>query len=59
MKKQIITGLLAASALLISAGTVLAAVEPPPVPTDPDQCKQDGWRDFGALFKNQGDCVSF
>lgn len=23
------------------------------------QCKHGGWRSFGTLFKNQGDCVSF
>ena len=26
-------------------------------PTAKDQCKKDGWKDFG--FKNQGQCVSF
>jgi hypothetical protein len=29
-----------------------------PVPTSKDECKNGGWRSFGA-FKNQGDCVSF
>ena len=29
-----------------------------PVPTTNEDCKGNGWRDFGA-FKNQGDCVSF
>jgi hypothetical protein len=24
-----------------------------------DQCKNGGWRNFGATFKNQGACVSF
>jgi hypothetical protein len=28
-------------------------------PTSTDQCKNDGWQNFGGLFKNQGDCVSF
>lgn len=28
------------------------------LPTSADQCKKDGWKDFG-VFKNQGDCVSF
>jgi hypothetical protein len=23
-----------------------------------DDCKDDGWKDYGALFTNQGDCVS-
>lgn len=34
-----------------------------PVPTDKDQCMNDGWQnladDEGNNFKNQGDCVSF
>jgi hypothetical protein len=30
----------------------------PPLPTSKDQCRHDGWRTF-AVFKNQGDCVSF
>ena len=28
------------------------------LPTTKDDCKKDGWKDFG-VFKNQGDCVSF
>ena len=32
---------------------------PPPVPTSGDQCKKSGWKNYGDLFKNQGDCVSF
>ena len=31
----------------------------PAFPTTTEQCKKGGWRDFGLLFKNQGDCVSF
>lgn len=35
----------------------------PPVPTDKDQCKHDGWQDLGdgrgEPFRNQGQCVSF
>jgi hypothetical protein len=27
-------------------------------PTSKDQCKNGGWQTF-AVFKNQGDCVSF
>jgi hypothetical protein len=23
------------------------------------QCKHSGWRSFGSMFKNQGDCISF
>jgi len=29
------------------------------VPTNADQCKKGGWMNYGTLFKNQGDCVSF
>lgn len=28
-------------------------------PTNKDECKKDGWKSFGTMFKNQGDCVSF
>lgn len=28
-------------------------------PTNPDQCKKNGWQTFLGIFKNQGDCVSF
>jgi hypothetical protein len=28
------------------------------LPTSIDECKNGGWKTFGA-FKNQGDCVSF
>ena len=31
---------------------------PIPLPTNTDQCKNDGWQTFG-MFKNQGDYVSF
>ena len=27
--------------------------------TSKDQCKNRGWKNFGATFKNQGQCVSF
>jgi hypothetical protein len=29
------------------------------VPTSKDQCKKDGWKNYGPMFKNQGQCVSF
>jgi hypothetical protein len=29
-----------------------------PAPTSKDQCKNDGWRGYGGMFKNQGSCVS-
>ena len=32
---------------------------PPPRPTSADQCKNGGWQNYGGIFKNQGDCVSF
>jgi hypothetical protein len=36
----------------------ISIVDAPAQPTSKDQCKQGGWRAFGA-FKNQGECVSF
>jgi hypothetical protein len=29
------------------------------LPTDAQQCKNGGWRNYGSTFSNQGDCVSF
>jgi hypothetical protein len=33
------------------------------VPTNKDQCKNDGWktrvRSDGTTFKNQGDCIQY
>ena len=29
------------------------------VPTARDQCKNDGWRQFGSMFTNQGQCVAY
>jgi hypothetical protein len=29
------------------------------LPTSKEQCKEDGWKNFGTTFKNQGQCVSF
>jgi hypothetical protein len=31
----------------------------PVLPTSKAQCKNGGWRNFGAMFKNQGQCVAF
>jgi hypothetical protein len=31
----------------------------PRLPTSKDQCKKGGWQNFGAMFKNQGQCVAF
>lgn len=30
-----------------------------PLPTSKEQCKNDGWKNYGTTFKNQGDCISF
>jgi subtilisin-like proprotein convertase family protein len=29
-----------------------------PGPTSKAQCKKGGWRNFGTMFRNQGDCVT-
>jgi hypothetical protein len=29
------------------------------LPTSKEQCKKDGWKNFGSMFKNQGQCVKF
>ena len=31
----------------------------PPAPTSKDKCKNNGWRNYGDLFRTQGDCVGF
>lgn len=61
MKKQCVKGAIAVSAFLFTVSIAFAAITPPPVtvPTSKDQCKHGGWQDFGSMFKNQGDCVSF
>ena len=61
MKKQIVTSLLAIMAFLFVTSIAFASITPPPdtLPTSKDQCKKGGWQDFGGIFKNQGDCVSF
>lgn len=42
---------------LITGGVVVTDAQP--LPTSNDQCKNGGWRNYGGVFKNQGDCVSF
>ena len=37
----------------------VTVTDAPAVPTSEDQCNNGGWRNFGATFKNQGQCVSF
>ncbi len=67
MKKNIIISALLSLGVLALAGTVLAGAIPVDgLPTDVDQCKKDGWRNYYVdeaasigMFKNQGDCVSF
>ena len=44
---------------IVSAAIIVPPPPPPPPPTAIDQCKKDGWRSYGDVFKNQGDCVSF
>ena len=34
-------------------------IDAPPLPSSKEQCKNDGWRDYGDTFKNQGQCVAF
>jgi hypothetical protein len=48
--------------LLGVQGAALAAVvvpPPPSLPTTTAECKHGGWKNYGDVFKNQGDCVSF
>jgi len=61
MKKYIISSGIALMSIACLASTALASFMPPPPPgpTSADQCKHDGWRSYGDMFKNQGDCVSF
>jgi choice-of-anchor C domain-containing protein len=41
-------------------GPTLDNVSVTDVPTNPDQCKNDGWKAYTSpTFKNQGDCVSY
>jgi hypothetical protein len=37
----------------------LVVVDAPSPPTSKQECKDGGWRDFGDLFWNQGQCVAF
>jgi hypothetical protein len=65
-----VTGEIALTGTVAGPGTVGdlftvtgALTTRPPVATDKDQCKDDGWRnladDQGEPFRNQGQCVSF
>jgi hypothetical protein len=44
--------------ILSDSVSILLNTSRRPLPTDKDQCKNGGWRQYG-VFKNQGDCVSF
>ena len=30
-----------------------------PLPSSKEQCRNGGWRNFGPMFKNQGQCVAY
>jgi hypothetical protein len=42
-----------------TGSVTLTYTVPATLPTSKDQCKKDGWKSFGATFRNQGQCVSF
>ena len=46
-------------AQLFSFSESFGSAGAPPPPTGTDQCKHGGWKSFGTVFKNQGDCVAF
>jgi|GEM_PF-2722146 len=63
MKKALFVGM-SVAALLAMSNTALASVNPGggdgnPLPTTVNECKKGGWENYGGLFKNQGDCVSY
>ena len=37
----------------------IVVTDAPSFPTSKEQCNNGGWRNFGATFKNQGQCVAF
>jgi hypothetical protein len=39
------------------SGGDITVVDAKPFPTTKEQCKGDGWKQFG--FKNQGQCIAF
>lgn len=62
MKKNLIALTLFAVGFLAIANISLAAgiiVPPPSAPETKADCKKGGWMNYGGMFKNQGDCVSF
>ncbi|MGN6169159.1 MAG: hypothetical protein ACTHQQ_13465 [Solirubrobacteraceae bacterium] len=44
---------------LNESANLATAVGGPPPPTSKKQCSHAGWKTFGTMFKNHGDCVSF
>ena len=61
MKKFSFVLVMAELAFLALSNIAFASSFPPPggFPTTTDECKDDGWRNYGYTFKNQGDCESF
>ena len=56
------TNLVMATVATQGTCSVAIAITPAAVPTSKDQCKNGGWRTFGAPagpFRNQGDCVRY
>jgi len=51
----------AGNGYLIDNASLLSGPIPTPLtlPTGKDQCMNNGWKNYGTTFKNQGDCVSF
>jgi hypothetical protein len=43
----------------VTSGDIAVLDDRPPLPVVKAQCKDGGWRAFGAAFKNQGQCVAF
>jgi hypothetical protein len=59
MRYKILVGSAVSLLVSLAAFSTKAAIIPPPLPTVPQQCKDDNWRVYGDLFKTQGDCVSW
>lgn len=57
MKKIIAVFVLVLGFASSVSATIIAP--PPALPTSVGECKKGGWENFGGLFKDQGDCVSF
>jgi hypothetical protein len=46
------------SSSTVTSGDIVIE-DAPEVPASKAQCKNNGWKSFGSLFKNQGQCVAF